>query len=226
MVLLEGEHGAQAHGAGAAAADVDAEGLGLLEEFVAVGVVEGDEGALALAAQVGELAGVFLGEPLELTEEVVADLGGVLDEAEALDLVDDAAEEQGARGVAHPRVELAVGLVGAQGRVAEVVAGGLGLLAEGHHVRGRGQVPVLVGPELAGGADAGLHLVDDEEHAVLLGDLAQAAEEGGRGVVVAALGLNGLDDDGARGHVVVLDEVLNLGERVGLGLRVLFNVVL
>jgi hypothetical protein len=38
---------------------------------------------------------------------------------------------------------------------------------------------VLVAPELAGSAEAGLDLVDDEGDVVLLGDVAQALEEGG-----------------------------------------------
>lgn len=226
MVLLEDEHGPEAYGALAAAADVDAERLGLLEEGVARGVVEGDEGPLPLSAQVLELAGVFLGEPLELRVEVVADAGRVGDEVVALDLVDDGAEEQRARRVAHPRVELAVRLVGPQARVAVVVAGRLGLLAEGHHVRGVGQVPVVVGPELSRGADARLHLVDDEQDAVLLGQGPQLAEELRRRVVVAALRLHRLHDDGGGRHVVVLDKVLDLGEGFGLSHLVLPHVLL
>lgn len=143
-----------------------------------------------------------------------------------LNLLDDGAEEDGAGWVTHPGVELAVGLVGAQLGVTEVVAGSLGLLGEGDHVGGRGEVPVVVGPELAGGADAGLHLVDNQEDAVLLGDLAQAAEEGGRGVVVTTLGLDGLDDDGTGGNAVVEDQVLDLGEGSLLGLLVLLDVLL
>src|SRR3569833_19915 len=225
MLLFKDEHGPEADGAGAAAADVDAERLGPLEEVVATGIVEGDEGSHALASQVLELGRVAGGEALELGEEVVADLGGAADEVAVHDLVDDGAEEQGAGGVAHPRVELAVGLVGAQLGVAVVVAGGLGLLGEGDHVRGLGQIPVLVRPEAAGGADARLDLVDDEEHAVLARQGAQAAEAGGRRVVVAALGLAGLDEAGGRRHVEVEDEVLHLGEGVGLGALVGLGVL-
>lgn len=169
MGLLEDEHGAEADGGLAAAADVEAVGLGAGEELVAAGAVKGDEGAHALAAEVLELAGVAGGEALEPGEEVVADLGCAAHEVEALDLLHDGAEQQRARRVSHPRVELPVWLVGPQRRVAEVVAGGLGLLAEGHHVGRVGQVPVLVGPEAAGGANASLHLVDDEQDAVLAG---------------------------------------------------------
>ncbi|KAI3477165.1 hypothetical protein L1887_61159 [Cichorium endivia] len=62
-------------------------------------------------------------------------------------------------------------------------------------------------PECARRAHARLDLVDDHKHAVLLGDVSQALEEGGRGVVVTALGLDGLDDE--RGHGTVC--------RAGLG---------
>lgn len=226
VVLLEDEHGPQTDGALARSANVDAQALCLLEELVAARVIKGDEGALALSAEVSELAGVFARQALELAKEVVADAGRVVDEVEAFNLVDDGAEEDGARRVAHPGVELAVGLVGAQLGVAKVVACRLGLFAKGDHVgRGR-EVPVVVGPELAGGADTGLDLVDDEEDVVLLGHLAEAAEEGGGGVVVAALGLDGLDDNRGGGDVVVLDEVLHLIEGGLLGGGVLLDVLL
>lgn len=143
-----------------------------------------------------------------------------------LNLLDDGAEKDGAGWVTHPGVELAVGLVGAQLGVTEVVAGSLGLLGEGDHVGRRGEVPVVVGPELASGTDASLHLVDDQEHAVLLGDLAQTTEEGGRGVVVATLGLDGLNDDGTGGNAVVENQVLDLGEGSLLSLLVLLDVLL
>lgn len=67
---------------------------------------------------------------------------------------------------------------------------------------------MFVGPEFACGADAGLDFVDNKQDVVFLGDGAEAAEEEGGGVVVAALGLDGLDDDGYRGVVVFLDETL------------------
>src|SRR5687768_117008 len=138
MLLLEDEHRPKAHSGLTAATNVDTLRLAALENLVAAGAVPGNEGALTLTAE-------------------VVDLGGVL----LLDLLDDGAEDDGAGWVAHPGVELAVGLVGAELDVAVVVAGGLGLLGEGDHV-GRGlEVPVLVRPELAGSANTGLHLVDD-----------------------------------------------------------------
>ena len=150
----------------------------------------------------------------------------MLDQVKALDLVNDATEQDRAGWVAHPRVELAIRLVRAQRGVTVVVSRSLGLLGERDHVGWRGQVPVLMGPELAGGADAGLDLVDDEEDVVLGGQLSEAAEEGGRGVVVAAFGLDGLDDDGGRGVREGGDEALDVSEGVGFGFGVLGGVFL
>lgn len=226
MRLLKDQHGSEADGVGTAAANVDTKLLGLDEELVALGVVKGDESTLALAAEVLEVLRVLLGELLDLAIEVVSDLGGLLDEVVALDLLDDGAEEDGAGRVAHPGVELAVGLVGAELGVSKVVASGLSLLGEGDHVRGSGKVPVVVGPELASGTDTSLDLVDDQENVVLLGELTQTTEKGGGGVVVTTLRLDGLDDDGGRGQVPRLDELLDLCERIGLGLGVLLNVLL
>lgn len=226
MVLLERQHRTQTHGAGSAATNVDAKLFGLCQKLVALGVVKGDESALTFTAQVLELLRVLALQALELGEEVVADAGGVVDEVEALNLADDGAEEQGAGRVAHPGVELAVGLVGPQLRVAVVEARRLGLFGEGDHVRGVLEFPVVVGPELARGADARLDLVDDEEDVVLAGEGAQAAEEVGGGVVVAALALDGLDDDGRGGDVPRLDELLDLVEAGLLNLCVLLGVVL
>lgn len=71
---------------------------------------------------------------------------------------------------------------------------------------------MLVSPELACGAKAcslsviafydcdvaqltSLDLIDDESHVVLLRDVAKTLEESGRGVVIATLALNGLNDE-------------------------------
>ena len=150
----------------------------------------------------------------------------MLDQIKTLDLVNDATEQDRARWVTHPGVELAVWLVGAQRRVTVVVSRGLGLLGESNHIRGCGQIPVVVGPKLASGTDSGLYLVDDEENVVFSGKLAQTAEEGGRGVVVAAFGLDGLDDDGCRWVGEGGDETLDVGERVGFSFGILGGVFL
>lgn len=226
VVLLEDQHGAQADSLGTAATDVHTDGLGLDQELVTLGGVPGNEGTLVLATQVLEVLGVLLSQALDAGVQVVTGDAGVLDKVKTLDLLDDTAEDQGTGWVTHPGVELTVRLVGAESRVAEVVTSGLGLLGEGDHVRRGGQVPVVVGPELAGSTDTGLHLVDDEEHLVALGDVTQALEEGGRGVVVTTLGLDGLDHDGGHGVVELLDETLDLLEAALLLGGVLLDVLL
>ena len=225
MVLLEGKHGSQADGAGTASTNVDTESLGLGEELVSLGAVKGNESALALATEVLEVVGILGGETLDLAEEVVTDAGGVVDEVVALNLLDDGAEDEGASRVAHPGVELTVGLVGAEVLGGVVVAGGLGLLGEGDNVRRVLEVPVLVGPELAGSTNTGLNLVGDEEDVVLAGQGAELLEEFGGGVVVTTLGLDGLDHDGAGWQVPRLDEVLDFVERSLLGGGVLSGVL-
>ena len=62
---------------------------------------------------------------------------------------------------------------------------------------------VLVAEPLAGAAEAGLDLVDDEAGADLVGDGAQLLHELRRRHDEAALALDGLDDDA--GHVVAVD---------------------
>lgn len=52
------------------------------------------------------------------------------------------------------RVELAVSLVRNQSGVTKVVTGSLGLLGESNNIGRRSQVPVLVAPEFAGGAES------------------------------------------------------------------------
>jgi hypothetical protein len=79
-----------------------------------------------------------------------------------------------------------------------------------HTPHTRAVVPVLVSPELAGGAHAGLDLIDDEGDVVLLGDVAEALEEVGRRPVVATLGLDGLHDETRHRHLVRLDHTPHL----------------
>mmetsp|Transcript_45582 Transcript_45582/g.145414 ORF Transcript_45582/g.145414 Transcript_45582/m.145414 type:complete len:308 (-) Transcript_45582:547-1470(-) len=114
------------------------------------------------------------------------------------DLPDGAAEDDLGR-VTHPGVEDAVGGLGTE-LVGVEVAGDLGLLGEGHHVRRRRQAPVLKGPHFAGRPDARLHLVDDESGAVPRAELLDALEESRGGVEVPALALHGLHDD--TGHML------------------------
>ena len=87
---------------------------------------------------------------------------------------------------------------------------------------------MFLGEHLAGSADSGLDLVEDEEDAVLVAELAEAGEEAGRGDDVAAFALDGLDEDGgefiggqggfeegADAVEVSVDGVLDLGDHGG-----------
>lgn len=102
MLLLEDQHGPEADGLSTRATDVDADGLGLLQDLVALRRVPGNEGTLALATEVLDLLGELGGEALEAGVEVVTSLGGVLDEVLALDLGENGAEEDGTSGVTEP----------------------------------------------------------------------------------------------------------------------------
>lgn len=102
MLLLEDQHGPEANSLGTRATDVDADGLGLLQDLVTLRRVPGDEGTLALATEVLDLLGELGGKALEAGVEVSTSLGGVLDEVLALDLGKDGAEEDGTSGVTEP----------------------------------------------------------------------------------------------------------------------------
>ena len=68
-------------------------------------------------------------------------------------------------------------------------------LGERHDVGG--DAGALVGEQLAGAADAGLHLVEDQQQAVLVAELAQRAQELGRHDAHAAFAHDRLDQDRA-----------------------------
>lgn len=91
----------------------------------------------------------------------------------------------------------------------------LRLFAEGEEVRLDGRV-VLPCPHLARDAHAALHLVEDEEHFVLVAYLTQLLEELGAEVVVAAFALYRLDDDRGYAVGVVHQRVLDLLYRLRL----------
>jgi len=96
MLLLEDQHRPQPYRLRTRATNVDTNSLRLLQHLVPSWGVPRNKRALALAAQVLDLVGVLLGEVLEAVVEVVARLGGVLYEVEALNFVNDGAEEDGA----------------------------------------------------------------------------------------------------------------------------------
>ena len=78
---------------------------------------------------------------------------------------------------------------------------------------------VLARPHRAGAADAGLHLVDDEQDAVAVAQLAQVGQPARRRHDVAAFALDRLDED--RRHVGWVGELLeqDLLDVVGAGQR-------
>ena len=69
---------------------------------------------------------------------------------------------------------------------------------------------MVVSPEFSGRPDTGLHFVDDEEDVVFFGKGTERAEEGRRGVVIAAFGLDGFDYYSAGGKVVCSYEALDV----------------
>lgn len=108
MLLLEDQHGPEAHSLGTRATNVDTDGLGLLQDLVTLGRVPGNEGTLALATEVLDLLGELGGEALEAGVKVSTSLGGVLDEVLVLDLSEDGAEENGTSGVTEPTAMMLV----------------------------------------------------------------------------------------------------------------------
>ena len=85
---------------------------------------------------------------------------------------------------------------------------------------------MVVSPELASGTNTGLNLIDNHKDIVLAGDRTKTSEEGSRGVVVAALRLNGLDDDGSRWAVEAGDDLLDFVKAALLLESVLLGVLL
>ena len=147
---------------------------------------------------------------LESPAEPLADGDAPLEEAVLLDGLDG---RQG--GAAGDRVAAEGG--GVHPRLEHRGDGGL----RHHHARGDAarqrlgarqdvgrDARVLVGEPLARAAHAGLDLVEDQEHAAAIAELAQAREVVGRRDVDPALALDRLDQD--RGRLVVE----HLGDRV------------
>lgn len=220
MRFAKNQHRPQSNRSLTAAANVQSDTLGSSDDIITPGAVERNERALTLSTQVQDLVRETAGQGLEAGVEVVADALGVLDQAQAIDFLNDGTEEDGTRGVTKPGVELPVRFVGPQQRVAVIPPRRLRFLRKRNHVRRRGEVPVLVSPEFPGRADACLDFIDNEQHVVARSDFPERAEERGRCVVVAALGLNGLDDDGGDRVVKVLDQEFGFGEAAGFFVRV------
>ena len=83
----------------------------------------------------------------------------------------------------------------------KLVTSGQHFLAEGNEIGRRFQIPMLVGPKLAGGSASGLNLVHDKGSAKFVTQLLKLAKEGRRRVIVAALGLNRLNNDSCTGMI-------------------------
>jgi hypothetical protein len=79
VLLLEDQHRPETDCLSTRATDVDADGLGLLQDLVALRRVPGDEGSLALATEVLDLLGELGGKTLKAGVEVGTSLGSVLD---------------------------------------------------------------------------------------------------------------------------------------------------
>ncbi len=159
-----------------------------------VGHVQGAEKALA-AGVAGEL-GEFRVDLLQALEKPFTLRGAVLDQLLLDHDVDDAGAADHVHEVATPGAVDAAGHLEHALHLVQAGAGcdaaALGLLAEGEDVGAH--AVVLVGPPLAGGAEARLDLVEDEQEFVAVGEVAQGLQELGAEVVVAALALDGLDD--------------------------------
>jgi len=105
VLLLEDQHGPEADCLSTRATNVDADGLGLLQDLVALRRVPGDEGTLALATEVLDLLREFGSKALEAGVKVGTSLSSVLNEILVLDLRKDGAEENGTGGITKPAVE-------------------------------------------------------------------------------------------------------------------------
>ena len=133
------------------------------------------------------------------SRKLLADLHGALEQAVRLDGLDGGQGGAAGERVAAERGRVRAGLSfsatsGLATRPPQRDAAGQ-RLGQRHDVRLH--VPVLVGVPLAGAAHAGLHLVEDQQQLVLVGQLAQPFEVASRRQVDAALALDRLDQDGA-----------------------------
>lgn len=179
MVFLENQHRSEANGSLARTSDVDTDALGLLEDLISAVAVKGKESSLSFTSQVLDFSRILLGKTFELSVKIISHLGGVVDQIQTLNFLNDGTEEDSTSWVSHPGVELTVWFVGTELGVSEVVTGGLGLLGEGDHVGRSVEVPMFVGPEFTSGAYTCLNFVDDEKDVVFLSERSETAEEGG-----------------------------------------------
>ena len=143
--------------------------------------------------------------------EHVADLAGVFQQPLPLDHLDGGDAGAGGDRVAakrrgvHSGAEAGRDLGGGQhGRAGQAAADGL---RQGHDVGGDAEV--LVGEPVAGPPETGLHLVENQQQVVLIGQPAEPLEEAFRRNPDASFALDRLDHD--RGGLIV-DERLDGGQ--------------
>lgn len=179
MMFLEDQHRPQPHRPLPTPPNVDPQPFRPPQKVLPPWTVPCQECSLPFPSQILDLVRILLGQAIQSLVQVLPHLSRIFHQVQPLNLLDDGPEQDRPGRIAHPRVELTIRLVRPQLGIAEVEARRLRLLGEGHHVRRFGQLPVVVGPELPRRAHARLHLVNDEQDPVLLGDGAQAAEEGG-----------------------------------------------
>lgn len=204
-MFLKDQHRPQSDGPLPTPTDIDTKALRSLQEIVPPRAVPSKEGAFALATQIVDLTRISRCQPLQSRVQVFAGLRRVLDKIEPLDLMYDGAEQDRPCRIAHPSVELSIRLVRPQRRISKVETRGLRFLRKRDHVWRLGHIPVLVRPEFACGPNTSLHLIHNKHDIVALRDLAKTSEEDRRGVIIASLGLYGLDHNGRDGAVEVLD---------------------
>ena len=155
------------------------------------------------------------GEPRPSTRSRIcaAAQGGVLDEPGALDLAEHGVRDRGGERVAAERravLALRVERGGAAERdEAADREPAADALRDGDRVGGDARV--LEGEPLAGASGAGLDLVDDEQRAVPVGELARGLEEPVGQLDDAGLALDGLDEERRDGVVEGVLERLDRG---------------
>lgn len=111
---LENQHRSQSHCINATPANINAHTLGLLQHLIPPRAIPSNEGALTLTPQVRNFVWISIPQAPQLGVQILAHAGRVFDQIQPLNLLDDGAEQDDAGGIAHPSVELAVGMVGPQ----------------------------------------------------------------------------------------------------------------
>ncbi|KAJ8107018.1 hypothetical protein OPT61_g9153 [Boeremia exigua] len=107
MMPLEDQHGPQPDRLSATPTHINAPLLRLPQHLIPPRRIPRNKRALPLPPQILNLPWIPLAQALQAREKIVTRGGCVRDEVQTLNLPDNRAEQQRARRVAHPRVELA-----------------------------------------------------------------------------------------------------------------------